>query len=223
MIILAIEASNKVCSVAVVQEEEFLAHSELFLDKRASGMLVPMIENVLAMAGIQKTELNAVAVGKGPGSYTGLRVAVSTAKGYCMALDIPLIAINSLHAMAFIAKKYFPKATLFCPMIDARRLEVYTGIYDSVLTEKLPTEAVILKNDTFSDYENLVVFGDGAAKFKDLQPLAEGIYFATFDIHPSAQAVGLLAGEQFKKQQFENLVTFEPFYLKEFIGLQNQQ
>ncbi len=222
MIILAIEASNKVCSVALVQDGELLANSELFIDKRASGMLVPMIENVLAMAGVQKSELNAVAVGKGPGSYTGLRIAVSTAKGYCMALDIPLIAINSLHAMAFLAKKYSPKAALFCPMIDARRLEVYTSIFDSNLTEKLPTEAVILTNDTFSEYKNLLVFGDGAAKFKDLKSVAEGIQFATFDVYPCAQAVGLLAVEQFEKQQFENLVTFEPFYLKEFIGLQNQ-
>lgn len=221
MNILAIETSNKVCSVAIVNEHQILAQSELFVDKRASAMLTPMIADVLKAAGLQKNELSAVAVGMGPGSYTGLRVGISTAKGLCLALDLPLIAVNSLNAMAFTVKSSSldDSQYLLCPMIDARRLEVYTAIYDFNLNEMSVTEALILNENSFQNQSNIVFFGDGAAKFKALG-VQKGHYFLNAEVYPSAKSVGLMAIEKFKKAEFENLVTFEPFYLKEFIGAQ---
>ena len=130
-LILSIDTSTKVCSVALHQDGNLLAISELFTEKSHSGMLTTLCENVVKYAGFSLKSLDAFAVAKGPGSYTGLRIGVSTAKGFCFALDKPLISVNTLGAMAYQLKDFYDEIHLLCPMIDARRMEVYCQILDN--------------------------------------------------------------------------------------------
>lgn len=219
--ILSIETSQKVCSVAIHKNQELLINTTLFSDKSASGQLVPIIEQSLLNCQLKTNNLNAIAVAKGPGSYTGLRIAVSTAKGLCLAIDTPLIAIDTLKAMAKQVVEYFPKEYLFCPMLDARRMEVYCSIFDSELNVVLDTNAKIIEEHTFSQLlteKTVVFFGDGAEKSKAILGKNTNAIYLESKFFPSASTVGDLALCKYEKGEFENLVTFEPYYLKEFVG-----
>lgn len=219
--ILSIETSQKVCSVAIHKNQELLINTTIFSDKSASGQLVPIIEQSLLNCQLKPKDLNAVAVAKGPGSYTGLRIAVSTAKGLCLAIDKPLIAINTLKAMAKQVVPYFPKNYLFCPMLDARRMEVYCAIYDSEMNVVIDTNAKIINENSFDELlaENTVLFfGDGADKSRDILDKNRNAIFLNSKIYPSASQIGELAINKYEVEEFENLVTFEPYYLKEFVG-----
>ena len=221
-LILSIETSTKVCSVALHQEGKLLAISELYTEKSHSGMLTTLCENVVKNAGFSLKYLDAMAVAKGPGSYTGLRIGVSTAKGFCFALDKPLISINTLEAMAFQVKDFYDETYLLCPMIDARRMEVYCQIFDNLMNVISETEAKIIDELSFSELLNkqkIVFFGDGSAKCKAEIKHKNAVFLNTA-IHPSARTVGFLATNSFEKSLFENVVTFEPFYLKDFVGIQ---
>lgn len=218
--ILSIETSQKVSSVALHNGSELLASSTLFNEKSASGLLTPLIEQLLKNCNIKPTDLEAVAVAKGPGSYTGLRIATSTAKGLCLAIDKPLIAINTLEAMVLQVADFHPKSFLFCPMLDARRMEVYCALYDSNLNCLKNTEAKIIDENSFIallSNTSIVFFGDGATKCKSFFGENKNAHFIN-NIWPSATTIGKLAFEKYLKNDFENLVTFEPFYLKEFVG-----
>jgi tRNA threonylcarbamoyladenosine biosynthesis protein TsaB len=221
-LILSIDTSTKVCSVALHQDGKLLSISELYTEKSHSGMLTTLCENVVKHGGFSLSQLDAVAVAKGPGSYTGLRIGVSTAKGFCFALDKPLISINTLEAMAFQVKDFYDETHLLCPMIDARRMEVYCQILDNKLNIISETEAKIIDESSFSEILNkkkVVFFGDGAAKCQ-AEITHKNAVFLNTEIHPSAKTVGLLATNSFEKSLFENVVTFEPFYLKDFVGTQ---
>ncbi len=221
-LILSIDTSTKVCSVALHQDSKLLAISELYTEKSHSGMLTTLCENVVKYAGFSLNAVDAFAVAKGPGSYTGLRIGVSTAKGFCFALDKPLIAVNTLEAMAFQVKDFYDETHLLCPMIDARRMEVYCQVLDNQMNIILETEAKIIDNLSFSELLNekkVVFFGDGAAKCQ-AEIAHENAIFLNTEIHPSAKTVGILATNLFEKSLFENVVTFEPFYLKDFVGTQ---
>jgi tRNA threonylcarbamoyladenosine biosynthesis protein TsaB len=221
-LILSIDTSTKVCSVALHQEGKLLAISELFTEKSHSGMLTTLCENVVKQAGFSLAQLDAIAVAKGPGSYTGLRIGVSTAKGFCYALEKPLIAINTLEAMAAQLKPYFSAEYLLCPMIDARRMEVYCTVMNNDLAIIMPTEAKIIEENAFSDLlavQKVVFFGDGAAKCQEKMIDKNAIFLPT-EIYPSAKTIGTLATKSFEAALFENVVTFEPFYLKDFVGTQ---
>lgn len=221
-LILSIDTSTKVCSVALHQDGKLLAVNELYTEKSHSGMLTTLCENVVKYAGFSLKSLDAFAVAKGPGSYTGLRVGVSTAKGFCFALDKPLIAVNTLEAMAYQLKDFYDETHLLCPMIDARRMEVYCQVLDNQMNVISETEAKIIDELSFSELLNenqLVFFGDGAIKCKAVITHKNAIFLNT-EIHPSAKTVGLLATNSFEKSLFENVVTFEPFYLKDFVGTQ---
>lgn len=183
-------------------------------------MLTTLIQNVVKQSGESLEALDAIAVAKGPGSYTGLRVGVSTAKGLCYGLDKPLIAINTLEAMAKQVQPFFPTDALFCPMIDARRMEVYAAILRADGTYLRPTEAVIMDEHSFTSElaENKIVFfGDGAAKCEKLLGINPNAIFIDQVIRPSAKTVGELAVDAFQRGEFENVVSFEPFYLKDFM------
>jgi tRNA threonylcarbamoyladenosine biosynthesis protein TsaB len=223
MLILSIETSTRGCSVALHQQGRLLNCYEIHTDRSSSSMLTTLIRTAVEHAGHTLPDLDAVAVAKGPGSYTGLRVGVSTAKGLCYALDKPMVAVNTLEAMAAQLQAHYSAEVLLCPMIDARRMEVYCAVFDSSLTPVVPTQALILQPDSFADWlgtSPVVFFGDGAAKSR---PLLEGQANARFLpdlIEPSARTVGKLATEAYLRGQFEDVATFEPYYLKDFMGTQ---
>lgn len=221
-LILSIDTSTKVCSVALHQDGKLLSISELYTEKSHSGMLTTLCENVVKYAGFSLKSLDAFAVAKGPGSYTGLRIGVSTAKGFCFALDKPLIAVNTLEAMAYQVKYFYDQTYFLCPMIDARRMEVYCQVLNNQMNIISETEAKVIDESSFSELLNenkIVFFGDGAAKCQE-KITHKNAFFLNIDIHPSAKTVGLLATNYFEKSLFENVVTFEPFYLKDFVGTQ---
>jgi tRNA threonylcarbamoyladenosine biosynthesis protein TsaB len=174
---------------------------------------------------ITLNEIDAVAISKGPGSYTGLRIGVSTAKGLCFALDKPLISIGTLQSMAYGLSKNqeiqkYEKNILFCPMIDARRMEVYAAVYDIDNKEIREVGADIIDEHSFNAYlynSKVIFFGDGAAKCKKaLSGHPNAIFYD--DILPSSSNMATLAEHKFIEKQFEDLAYFEPFYLKDFIA-----
>lgn len=183
-------------------------------------MLTTLMRESVTHAGFELSDIDAIVVAKGPGSYTGLRVGVSTAKGLCYALDKPLIAINTLQAMALQLAPFFP-GHLFCPMIDARRMEVYAAVLDDNNAFVQETQAVIMNENSFEDLladQKAVFFGDGAAKCKPILEKHSNAVFPAIDIKPSARTVGQLGSIAFQNGQFEDVAAFEPYYLKDFMS-----
>jgi tRNA threonylcarbamoyladenosine biosynthesis protein TsaB len=220
-LIVSIETSTKVCSVALHKNGELLGDATLWVAQSHSVMLTSLIENVVTHAQHTLEELDAIALGKGPGSYTGLRIGTATAKGLCFALDKPLVAVNSLHAMAAALQQTAVDNHWFCPMIDARRMEVYCAIYDQHLQEQQATEAKIIDAQSFEDIlstQKVVFFGDGAAKCKEVLGNNSNALFVD-NFHPTARSVGQLAHHAFNQGQTEDIAYFEPFYLKDFVAL----
>jgi len=220
--ILQIETATAICSVAVSVNGETISFKEEQGQNLHAANLTLFIDEAVKAAGLSYQELDAVAVSKGPGSYTGLRIGVSTAKGLCYALDKPLIAIETLAMMAagYLAEN--PNYSgLICPMIDARRMEVYTTVFDSSLNVLLPTEAKIIDEasfDTLLSQQVMTFLGDGAAKCAEVltDPNAK-FDAANFN---SASYMSRLANEAFSNRKFEDVAYFEPFYLKDFVVTQ---
>lgn len=217
-LILSIETSTTVCSVALTENGERLKDVKIFDEQSHSTRLTLLIEEVLRKAGKKMSDLNAVAVSEGPGSYTGLRIGVSTGKGVCYTLGIPLIAIPTLQAMAYEVNLNNADQSLLVPMIDARRMEVYTATYDHQLEVRRELCPLILDETSYQETlinTRMLFFGNGADKFN---PLVEGVANAKFiaDISPSAWAIGLLANERFEMKDFANVAYFEPNYLKAY-------
>ncbi len=218
-LILALETSSTVCSVALFKEEQLLGASELQIEKSHSSHITVMVSQLVENCGYTLKDLSAVAVSGGPGSYTGLRIGSSTAKGLCFSLDIPLIDVSTLHGLAAQVIDHMPNPEryLFCPMLDARRMEVYTCLLDHQLQELVPIEPLILDETTFQSYLNereIIFFGSGAGKFRDLVAgnekalLIEGVQL-------SAKSIGKLALSKYEKKTFEDVAYYEPFYLKD--------
>lgn len=206
--------------MAVHNDTGLLAAYDLFTDKSSSAMLTTLMRDSVTHAGFELSDIDAIVVAKGPGSYTGLRVGVSTAKGLCYALDKPLIAINTLQAMALQLAPFFP-GHLFCPMIDARRMEVYAAVFDENNAFIQETQAVIVNEDSFEDLlagQKVVFFGDGAAKCKPILERHSNAIFPAIDVKPSAKTVGQLGSIAFQNGQFEDVASFEPYYLKDFMS-----
>lgn len=225
-IILSIETSTKGCSAAIHQDSRLLALSELFHEKSSSGMLTTLIQHVVKVAGLTFSDIDAIAVAKGPGSYTGLRIGVSTAKGLCFTLDKPLLAINTLQALAWQVHSLTQvvntgSVPLLCPMLDARRMEVYCALYQADnLASVSATEAKIIDEHSFEeilDKQQIIFFGDGAAKCQRVLSKYPDAIFLKENINPSAKSMGALAHEAYENGQFENVADFEPYYLKEFM------
>ena len=217
-LILSLDTSTAVCSVALTKDGKRLDHIKVEEERSHANLLTITIKDLLARNALNFDLLSAVAISEGPGSYTGLRIGVSSAKALCYTLGIPLIAVSTLQAMALEMKLANSSAKYFAPMIDARRMEVYTALFDSRLNEVGSVDAKVLDNDSFAEtlLQSLVLFGgDGSSKF---MPLVEGNSNALFTngLSPSAWAVGLLAHEKLIKSEFEDVAYFEPFYLKEY-------
>lgn len=220
-LILQIETTTSSCSVALSRAGETLAVKELDERNIHASSLTLFIEEVLREAGITLHDINAVAVSMGPGSYTGLRIGVSVAKGICYALDIPLLAVDTLKAMASRMSRMHEKpGALFCPMIDARRMEVYTAVFSADLETLSATEAKIIDEHSFYNFleqHTMVFFGDGAMKCKDvLGDKSHAVFIGEFS--NSAADMSQLAFTQYSGGAFEDVAYFEPYYLKEFLA-----
>ena len=216
-LILNLETATKNCSVSISENGEIISLKEINTGGYShSELLHSFIEDVLKESNFKLSDLDAVAVSKGPGSYTGLRIGVSTAKGLCFGNDIPLISIPTLESMATSQKDI--DYTLV-PMLDARRMEVYSCIYNSSLQEVRKTEAEIIYDNSYSEFlekGKVLFFGDGAEKCKDIIKHKNAEFVD--DIFPSAKDMGVLSEEKFNKSDFEDTAYFEPFYLKDFIA-----
>lgn len=214
--ILHIETATKACSVVLSKDGKCIAVRESIDEQFAHGeKLTIYIQEVLKEAELSVSDLNAVSVTSGPGSYTGLRIGVSTAKGICFALDIPMIVIDSLRNLAELAKLKHPQATL-CPMIDARRMEVYNAIYSADKTNLKPISADIIDEKSYQEFDPIVYFGDGAEKVQELWKDRN----AQFDgsITCSAKGHVSLSYQKFLEEDFVDVAYFEPFYLKDFVA-----
>lgn len=219
--ILNIETSTRVCSVALTLDGKVIAIEESNEKNSHAENITLFSEKVIINAGISFNDLDAVAVSKGPGSYTGLRIGVSTAKGYCYALDIPLIAVGTLNSLAsgMISQVEDLENSLFVPMIDARRMEVYSAIFDDKLNEIRETKAEIIEKDSFKDLLNkqrIVFAGDGAGKCAHL--LGQNSNAVIIDeLFPSSSFMRMISYQKYVAQDFEDVAYFEPYYLKDFV------
>ncbi len=214
--ILCLETSTTNCSVAIVVDGNIKAIREENNQKFSHAeKLHVFISEVLDESGIDKNDLDAVAISKGPGSYTGLRIGVSAAKGLCFALDIPLIATPTLEVLAQQAQC---EDCFIIPLLDARRMEVYSAVFNSKKEQIRETKAEILNESSFQKYleERKTIFlGDGASKFKELCSHKNAIFLD--NKFPSSANMALLGEAKYKMSDIEDIAYFEPYYLKEFM------
>ncbi len=220
-LILAIETATEVCSVSLALNGLCLAESSIDTGNSHASMLHVLVDKILKETGKTIKDLDAIAVSKGPGSYTGLRVGTSTAKGFCYALNIPLIAINSLKNLSSLTlvQTELLENTLLVPMLDARRLEVYTAVYTQRLETIQKTHALVLDSEAFNNLlENhtLAYFGNGSEKAIQFLTQKGAIHIPNIKLN--ASGLCNLAEEKFHQNAFEDLISFEPLYLKDFIG-----
>lgn len=229
-LILCIETGTDICSVGVARDGELISLRESDEGRDHAKKVGVFVDELLRETGISPDELDAVAVGMGPGSYTGLRIGVSFAKGLCYGLGIPLVAVGSLDAMAAVAIEDNDAGILdvdnwenavLCPMVDARRMEVYTRLFDAKGNALSDVTAEVVTEQTFADVRRerqLVMFGNGAAKCREV------LHDATYiNITPSARGLARLAEQRLSAGQIEDIAYFEPFYLKDFIVIPSKK
>jgi len=220
-LILHIETSTELCSVALSHGDRCLALRENSEGRNHATMLTPFINDLLNESNISIHHLDVVAVSSGPGSYTGLRIGISTAKGLCYGGNIPLVAVPTLQAMSvgFVQQHNVPRSTLLCPMIDARRMEVYTALYDRDGCQVINVSAEIITEQSFVSWLDaypIFFFGNGAAKCRTTITHPNAVFHENFThsacymIQPALQA--------YSEKRFEDTAYFEPFYLKDFIA-----
>ncbi len=220
-ILFNLETSTTLCSVAVSKDGMIVFNKQSEDGPSHATLLGSYVEEAMSFVRAQNFKIDAVAVSCGPGSYTGLRIGVSTAKGLCYALNVPLIAVNTLELLActLLFDDSVDEDSLLCPMIDARRMEVYAAIYDRSLQPLRPVTADIIDESSylgFLDKHKICFFGNGADKCKQtiLHPHAS---FKS-DVHPLAQNMVALAEKSFRDSSFVDIAYFEPFYLKDFVA-----
>ena len=222
-LILNIETTTNICSVCLAKDGSVAAMKETGEGKAHSSLLAVYIDELLAGEKMSAASLDAVAVSKGPGSYTGLRIGVSTAKGLCYGVNAKLLGIDTLQSMAVRAIREYKnihehKNVLLCPMIDARRMEVYTAFYKATAEPYTEVKAEIITKTSFHKQlqkQKVFFFGNGAEKCKKIIEHPNAVFID--GIFPCAGFLAPLSEQKFKSQQFEDIAYFEPFYLKEFI------
>lgn len=217
--ILNIETATTVCSVSISQNEKILFYKEINEGYTHAENLHLFIVQALEETKLKANQLTAIGVSKGPGSYTGLRIGVSAAKGLAYALKIPLISVDTLRIM--VEKAYMQKKekAFYCPMIDARRMEVYTCMYDEYLNPVTSIEALVVDSNSlekFGTYPKLYFFGNGMPKCRSLLETTKNAAYID-GIYPSANSMTDIIYRKFLKKDFEDLAYFEPFYLKDFM------
>jgi len=223
-LILSIESATPVCTVSL-QDEDAIFLERFTLEENAhSRKLTVFIEEIMNECNYSFKQLDAVAVSEGPGSYTGLRIGVSAAKGICYGADKPLIAVSTLQAMAYGMHAHDEQAnnnTLYCPMIDARRMEVYAAIYDHKNRLMRKVQPDILDEDTYIEYieggYRIVFAGNGAEKSKLLYESFPNVVYLN-DFRVSANFLGKIALQKHQQKEYADTAYFEPFYLKTFVA-----
>ncbi|BAX79855.1 tRNA (adenosine(37)-N6)-threonylcarbamoyltransferase complex dimerization subunit type 1 TsaB [Labilibaculum antarcticum] len=226
-LLLHIETSTAVCSVALGKDGDLLALKETKEGMKHASHLTVFIGNILKENNFTPADLDGVAISMGPGSYTGLRIGVSTAKGICYGANLPLIAINTLQAMTkplldntdVLAQINNPEKAYYCPMIDARRMEVYTAFFNNKNELIRDISADIIDENSYSNElseREIVFFGDGSSKCKEVIKSKNGIFIDSI----TTSAIGMikLAEIKFQNKEFEDVAYFEPFYLKDFVA-----
>lgn len=217
--ILNIETSTTVCSVALSSEGQIVDHHENYDGPNHATLLSQMIDDVLSTAKRKEMKLDAIAVSIGPGSYTGLRIGLSEAKGLAMGLDLPLIGVNTLQLLTVTAmfKEFFDDDTLYVPMIDARRMEVYMAVYNNALEAIVEPQAMILDEDSMADLlgtHKLVMIGNGAQKAETVIHHHNAQFMP--DVKPVAVEMMALAEKAFRERRFIDVAYSTPLYLKDF-------
>jgi len=215
-VILSIETSTKSCSIAVHDQGNLISSYQFHIDKSHSGLLPGVIDQLLDNSEIDKSDLKAIAVSQGPGSYTGLRIGYSTAKGLCYGLNIPLIGIPTLDIMIEEVRLYSHNKALLCALLDARRMEVYAKILDANKKLVLDTSSLIIEENTFKKFHEheLWLFGNGSNKCRGV--ISHPNYKLIDTVFPNSVYMGKLALTKFIKEECEDIAYAEPIYLKEF-------
>jgi tRNA threonylcarbamoyladenosine biosynthesis protein TsaB len=220
-LLLSLETSTSVCSVALHNDGVLLSSSEYHIPQSTASKLAIMVDDIFKLTELTPSQLSAVAVSAGPGSYTGLRIGVATAKGLCYALNIPLIAVNTLELMAYQVQSSLPfmeDTLLLCPMLDARRMEVYTLLINSNLEIVQATEAKIIDEQSYQtlfEGNRILFFGNGADKCREVIKHTNARFID--GVIPSAAKLGVLAFKKFIRNEVEDLSSYEPLYLKDFM------
>lgn len=221
---MCIETGTDICSVGLVQNGELISLRESDSGRDHAKKVATFVDEILKLNNIQPEEIDAVAVGEGPGSYTGLRIGVSFAKGLCYGTGKPLIAVSSLAALTAVAIEDYQAGILdienwddatLCPMIDARRMEVYTQLFDSKGAPLTDISAEVVTEQSFADVrssaKSFVIFGSGAAK------CSETLGATLVDITPSVRGMARIAESKYNSREFVDVAYFEPYYLKDFV------
>lgn len=214
-LLLNIETATKNCSIALAKDGKTIAIREIATQNFSHAeKLHVFIEELFAETQLKLQDLSAIAVSQGPGSYTGLRIGVSAAKGLCYALSIPLIAVDTLE---LLARKITVENGIIVPMIDARRMEVFCAFFDSNYNKIRETKAEVIDENSYQDIsETMHLVGDGAMKFKEVLTSAKFQYYPEIEF-PSAKEMALISFQKFQNKQLEDVAYFEPFYLKDFV------
>ena len=223
-VILNIDTSTTVCSVALSEGGKLIACKESNEGLNHSVLLGCFVDELLKENQLNVSQLDAVAISMGPGSYTGLRIGVSLAKGLCFGANLPLIAVPTLQALALSVANELHEDALYCPMIDARRMEVYTAFYNRNNQTIVETQAEIIHEASFADLlskQKIFFFGNGSTKVRNIL-ISPNAYFLE-GIETSARHMSLLAEQLFSQQKFVDVAYFEPFYLKDFIATTPKQ
>lgn len=215
--LLAIETTTEICSVALGDDDQCIALLENDKENSHAEKIMLFVDEALRQAKIESSALDAVIISEGPGSYTGLRIGASSAKGLCYALDIPLIAVSTLQSMAWGAREKFPNNNQYCPMIDARRMEVYSAIYDLDLQATQAPINVIVDENAYLEYleQEIVVFSGNAVE-KTMPVLSQHPNAVFSETKNSARYLLELGYRKYLQKEFVDTAYFEPFYLKEF-------
>ena len=215
--ILCADTSSQLCSVSIFNNDDLVDSINSNIERSHSKILLKQIDDLLNKNNLSVKDLDALSIAKGPGSYTGLRIGVSTFKGLCYSLEKPLIAINTLEILSMLAKEKISDAKYnLCPMIDARRMEVFTKLLNQDLEEIDGDKALILEEDSFKNFKNnkIYFFGDGSNKFQKIT-IDKNHKFLK-NIESNSQYMGNLSYKKFLDKDFEDISLFEPFYIKDF-------
>jgi len=222
-LLLCIESAAEVCSVALARNGKVLACEESSRERDHAKLLAPLISSIFHQAAVCPQDLDAIAVSQGPGSYTSLRIGVSTAKGLCYGAGKPLIAVGSLQALAALAVQQgnVQPGDMLCPMLDARRMEVYTALYNVQGEPQSEVTAQVATEDSFAEIlktQRMLFFGSGAEKCRGVLQSSNAVFL---NVQASARGMVQLAEQKFAQQQFEDVAYFEPFYLKDFVAVKS--
>lgn len=215
--ILCVDTTSEFCSISLFENDILIENNDSKIERSHSKLIIKIIDDILINNKLKAKELDAFSISKGPGSYTGLRIGLSSLKGFCYALEKPLIAVNTLKILAKSALKYIKdKDSILCPMLDARRMEVYTKIFNYNLNELSKDQALILEKDSFEKYNSKIVyfFGDGSDKFKEIVNKKNFMFLN--NINSNSKFMGQLSYDKFINKDFEDLSSFEPNYIKDF-------